>query len=127
MAQKKRKFALFAQNRLHALGSKTANGLILFRNDEVRVIIDASKAGQTAQDVLGYGGPIPIVAHMSEALEYRPDILAIGIAPIGGAVNPTWHPELRLALESGVNIWAGLHQFLGDIEEFQQFNNCRWT
>ncbi|MBC8375605.1 MAG: DUF1611 domain-containing protein [FCB group bacterium] len=126
MVQKRRRFVLYAQNRLHALGSKTANGLILFRNDEIRVLVDASKAGQTAQDVLGYGGPIPIVAHMSEAMDYKPDTLAVGIAPIGGAVDPDWIPELKIALEAGVKVWAGLHQFLGDIEELSQFNHLIW-
>ncbi|MCF7826941.1 MAG: DUF1611 domain-containing protein [Candidatus Marinimicrobia bacterium] len=122
----KRKFVLYAQNRLHPLGSKTANGLILFRNDEIQVIVDASKAGLTAQDVLGYGGPIPIVAHISEALKYHPDTLAIGIAPIGGAINPDWIPELKIALESGLQMWAGLHQFLGDIEELNNYQHLIW-
>ncbi len=122
----KRKFVLYAQNRLHALGSKTANGLILFRQEEVQVIVDASKAGLTAQDVLGYGGAIPIVAHVSEALKYEPDTLAIGIAPIGGAVNPDWIPELKIALEAGLNVWAGLHQFIGDIEALKKYRSLIW-
>ncbi|NQV29846.1 MAG: DUF1611 domain-containing protein [Candidatus Marinimicrobia bacterium] len=122
----KNRFALYAQDRLHALGSKTANGLILFRNAEVRVIIDRSKAGQTAQDVLGYGGAIPIVAHISDALIYKPDTLVIGIAPIGGAANPSWMPEIKIALNAGIKVWAGLHQFLSDIEELKEFRNLIW-
>ncbi len=126
MSQTKHRFALYAQNHLHALGSKTANGLILFRNAEIQVIIDASKAGKTAQEVLGYGGPIPIVAHLQEALIFKPDVLAIGIAPIGGAVNLSWMPEIYLALENGIQVWAGLHQFLGDFEELAPFRNLIW-
>ncbi len=126
MTQTKRRFALYAQDYLHALASKTANGLILFRNDEVQVIIDATKAGQTAQDVLGYGGPIPIVAHMSEALAYKPDTLAIGIAPIGGAADPAWFPELKIALENGIKIWSGLHQFLANIDAFEAYKHLIW-
>ncbi len=126
MDQKRRRFALYAQNRLHALGSKTANGLILFRQDEVQVVIDASKAGLTVLDVLGYGGAIPIVAHIDEALKFRPDTLVIGVAPIGGAIKSEWMPELKIALEAGLNIWAGLHQFLGDIDEFRQFRHRIW-
>ncbi len=126
MSQKKRRFALYAQDYLHALGSKTANGLIRFRQDEIQVIIDGSQAGKTAQDVLGYGGSIPIVAHMSDALKYNLDTLVIGIAPIGGAVNPTWLPEIKLALEANLAVWAGLHQFLGDIEELQPHRHLIW-
>jgi len=120
------RFVLYAQDRLHALGSKTANGLILFRNDEVKVIIDQSKAGKTAQEVLGYGGSIPIVAHITEALQYQPDILVIGIAPIGGAANPAWFPEIKIALDAGLQVWAGLHQFLAEHEEFQHYGNLVW-
>ena len=126
MDQKQRRFVLYAQNRLHALGSKTANGLILFRQDEIQVIVDASKAGLTAQDVLGYGGVIPIVAHISEAMAYKPDTMAIGIAPIGGAVNPEWIPEIKIALEAGLKVWAGLHQFLADIDELKDFQHLIW-
>ena len=126
MDQKRRRFVLYAQNRLHPLGSKTANGLIRFRQDEVSVIVDASKAGQTAQDVLGYGGYIPIVAHISEALEYQPDTLAVGVAPIGGAIKPEWIPEIKTALDAGLNVWAGLHHFLGEIDELQKYQHLIW-
>ena len=123
---RKRRFLLYAQDRLHPLGSKTANGLILFRREEVLVIVDGSKAGKTAQDVLGYGGAIPIVASVEEALGFKPDTLAVGIAPIGGAVNPDWLPELQQALEAGLEVWAGLHQFLGDMEVLKPFAGRIW-
>ncbi|MBT3252899.1 MAG: DUF1611 domain-containing protein [Candidatus Marinimicrobia bacterium] len=126
MDQKRRRFVLYAQNRLHALGSKTANGLILFRQEEVQVVVDASKAGMTVQDVLGYGGDIPIVAHITEAMAFQPDTLVIGVAPIGGAVKPEWIPELKIALEAGLNVWAGLHQFLGDVDELKSYRNLIW-
>lgn len=126
MSSTKRRFALYAQDRLHSLGSKTANGLLMFRTAEVLVIIDQSKAGQTAQSVLGYGGDIPIVATMEEALAFKPDTLAIGIAPIGGAVNPAWLPELQMALEVGVEVWAGLHQFLADIPVMASYKDLIW-
>ncbi len=126
MSYAKHRFALYAQDRLDALGSKTANGLILFRQDEVVVIIDRSKAGQIAQDVLGYGGSIPIVSDVSEAINYQPDILAIGIAPIGGAIRPSWMPELKVALEAGIKVWGGLHQFLGDYTELEQYQDLIW-
>ena len=126
MNQKKRKFVLYTQNRLHPLGSKTANGLILFRPNEVQVIVDASKAGQTSQDVLGYGGSIPIVAHISEALKYHPDTFVLGMAPIGGAVKPSWMPEIKMALEAGLNVWTGLHHLLGDMEELKKYQHLIW-
>lgn len=126
MSMPTRRFILYAQNHLNALGSKTANGMIMFRRDEVVAIIDQTKAGKTAQDVLGYGGDIPVVANVEEALTFDPDVLIIGIAPIGGAVNPKWIPELKMALEKGVEVWAGLHQFLSDIIDLQPYKDLIW-
>jgi len=126
MTQRKRRFILYAQDRLHPLGSKTANGLILFRQDEVLAIIDGSKAGKTSEEVLGYGGAIPIVADISDAMKFNPDTLVIGVAPIGGAVKPEWVPEIKIALEAGLHVWSGLHQFLGDMEELNSYHELIW-
>ncbi len=41
----------------------------------------------------------------------------IGIAPPGGQLPASWHPILIEALESGLDLAAGLHQRLGDIPE----------
>ncbi|MCF7807555.1 MAG: DUF1611 domain-containing protein [Candidatus Marinimicrobia bacterium] len=122
----KRRFILYAQDRLNALGSKTANGMIMFRREEVVAIVDQTKAGKTAQDVLGYGGNIPVVADVNQALTYDPDVLIVGIAPIGGAIDPKWIPELKIALEGGVEVWAGLHQFLSDIMELRPYQDLIW-
>lgn len=88
--------------------------------------MDASKAGLTAHDVLGYGGKIPIVANLSEAFKYTPDTFVVGVAPIGGAIKPEWKPEIKMALESGLQVWAGLHQFLGDMEDLQEYRELIW-
>lgn len=121
-----RRFVLYAQNHLNALGSKTANGMIMFRRNDVVAIIDESKVGLTAQDVLGYGGDIPIVSNVEASMAYAPDVLIIGVAPIGGAVNPEWIPELLTALKSGMQVWSGLHNFLCDRPEFQEYGDLIW-
>jgi uncharacterized NAD-dependent epimerase/dehydratase family protein len=41
--------------------------------------------------------------------------LVVGIAPVGGLLPENWHPTLREALESGLDLAAGLHQRLSDI------------
>lgn len=126
MVEKKRRFILYTPDRLHPLGSKTANGLILFRQDEVLAIIDGSKAGKTSEKILGYGGDIPIVADISEAMLFDPDTLVIGVAPIGGAVKKEWIPEIKTALESGLQVWSGLHHFLGDMEVLKPYQHLIW-
>jgi uncharacterized NAD-dependent epimerase/dehydratase family protein len=43
--------------------------------------------------------------------------LAIGVAPVGGALPASWIPELLAALESGLDLASGLHQKLADVPE----------
>ena len=62
----KRRMIVLAEGRFSPLRSKTANGAIVYLRDQVLAIIDSTKAGQTAQVVLGYGGDIPVVKSLEE-------------------------------------------------------------
>ena len=97
--------------------SKTANACIRYTPERVVGIIDASKAGRTAQQVLGFGGDIPVVGTLDEGLALTPNALVIGIAPAGGQLPSAWLRLLASAIEHGLEIWSGLHTFLGDIPE----------
>ena len=50
--------------------NKTGNMLIRYRPHDVCCVIDPDKAGRTAQDVLGFGGEIPVVSNFKEAEGY---------------------------------------------------------
>ena len=97
--------------------SKTANACIRYTPDHVVGVIDASQAGRTSQQVLGFGGDIPVVATLDEGLALSPNALLIGIAPAGGQIPPEWVQLVRRAIEHKLEIWSGLHSFLGDIPE----------
>jgi len=45
--------------------------------------------------------------------------LVIGVAPIGGAIQPSWIPCLLAALEAGLDIVSGLHSRLEDIGDIR--------
>lgn len=45
--------------------------------------------------------------------------LIIGVAPIGGAVAPSWIPALLEALEAGLDIVSGMHTRLESVPELQ--------
>lgn len=94
--------------------SKTANSVIRYQPDRVVAVLDRRHAGKTAQDVLGFGGGIPVVASMSEALARGADSVLIGIAPSGGRLPADWHAWLLEAIEAGCNVVSGLHTFLAD-------------
>src|SRR5215208_2772842 len=97
--------------------SKTANACIRYTPDHVVGVIDRHQAGRTAQEVLGFGGAIPVVATLDEGLALKPNALLIGIAPAGGQLPADWIRLIARAIEHGLEIWSGLHSFIGDIPE----------
>lgn len=116
-----RRIAILAEGRFNWQDAKTAVGVIRYSSDTVVAVIDSTKSGQDAATVLGQpGGPgsgVPIVADVREALEYRPDTLLIGIAPIGGRLPEAWRGDVLLAIHSGLNVVSGLHHLLGEDSE----------
>ncbi len=97
--------------------SKTANACIRYAPERVVGVLDASRAGLTAQQVLGFGGDIPVVATLDEGLALAPNALLVGIAPAGGQLPDSWIRLLSLAIQNGLEIWSGLHTFVGDVPE----------
>jgi D-glutamate N-acetyltransferase len=66
------------------------------------------------------GAGIAVVRDISEALNYRPDTLLIGIAPMGGAMPEAWRWQLITALNAGLDLISGLHFFLSDDAELSR-------
>jgi len=114
-----RRIAILAEGRFHWQGAKTAVGVIRYGHDQVVAVIDSAKAGQDAAQVLGngVGAGIPIVRDVTDALSYQPDSLLIGIAPVGGRLPDPWRAQVVQALEHGLHIISGLHEFLNDDPE----------
>jgi uncharacterized NAD-dependent epimerase/dehydratase family protein len=100
--------------------SKTANACIRYTPDHVVGVIDSRHAGRTSQQILGFGGDIPVVATLDDGLALAPNALLIGIAPPGGQIPPEWVQLVRRAIENGLEVWSGLHSFLGDIPELAE-------
>ncbi len=97
--------------------SKTANACIRYTPERVTGILDSRSAGKTAQQVIGFGGDIPVVGTLEEGLAYKPNALLIGIAPAGGQLPEAWIQLLARAIENGLEIWSGLHTFVSDIPQ----------
>ncbi len=112
------RFVALVEGKFGPSSSKTANACIRYTPERVAVILDSKSAGKTAQEVLGFGGAIPVVATVEETYAYKPNALLIGIAPQGGSLPEPWRPILRSAIEHGLDIWSGLHFFVSDDPEF---------
>ncbi|MDX2033651.1 MAG: DUF1611 domain-containing protein [Blastocatellia bacterium] len=99
---------------------KTANGLARFTaRYRVAGIIDSTKAGQDAGQALdGRPSGIPIFRDLEEALRTEPQYFVIGLAPDGGQLPRTARQTVRAALEAGLHVDSGLHQFLSEDAEF---------
>jgi uncharacterized NAD-dependent epimerase/dehydratase family protein len=102
------------------LAAKTAVGVIRYSPHDVVAVIDSTLAGKTVDQVLGFGGPIPIVSSVDEILSLSPDVLLIGIAPTGGRLPEQWRSIVNDAIDAKLEIWSGLHSFLSDDQEFRE-------
>ena len=108
------RFLIVADGDFAPMTSKTANSVIRYLPDHTVGVLDRQQAGKTVQDVLGFGGAIPIVGSMQAGLARGPTAVLIGIAPQGGRMPAEWRAWLAEALDHGCDLWSGLHTFLGD-------------
>lgn len=112
------KLLIYAQGELAGTHAKTGEGVIRFRPESCLAIVDSTRAGSTASAVLGVGGDIPVVGSMAEALDFGADAMLLGCAFTGGKLPDKWRQDIVFALEHGIDVINGLHDFLGDDEEF---------
>jgi len=108
------RYLILADGEFGPLTSKTANSVIRYLPDRVVAVLDRAAAGRTAQEVLGFGGDIPVVGGIREGLARRPDAVLVGIAPVGGRLPEEWRQWLLEAIDAGCSLWSGLHTFLAD-------------
>jgi uncharacterized NAD-dependent epimerase/dehydratase family protein len=114
------RFLIVADGEFGPLTSKTANSCIRYFPERIVAVLDRKEAGKTVQDVLGFGGGIPVIADFDRAVAQGGGATAvlIGIAPPGGRLPDEWRGWLRSAIERRLEIWSGLHTFIGDDPEF---------
>ena len=117
MQEKKRRIVILSEGYFGDLEAKTASGLIMYRPEEVVAVIDSTKAGKSVQEILGFGGKIPIVKDLEASLKYGPNALLIGIAPRGGKLPDEWRVQVKQALENGLDVISGLHDMLNEDSE----------
>ncbi len=108
------RYLIVADGDFGPMTSKTANSVIRYLPDRTVGVLDRQHAGQTVQEVLGFGGMIPVVGSMGDGLALGPTAVLIGIAPQGGRLPEEWREWLAEALDHGCDLWNGLHTFLAD-------------
>ncbi|MCL5946843.1 MAG: DUF1611 domain-containing protein, partial [Chloroflexi bacterium] len=113
-AQEAQRLCILAEGAFTDENAKTGAGVIRYSSRHVVAVIDSKQAGHNVSSVLGIGHDIPIVRDIHEALQYHPQALLIGIAPVGGRLPDSWRWQITTAITSGLHIISGLHVFLKD-------------
>lgn len=115
-----KRFVILVEGKFNSKESKTANAILRYAPDSAVALIDSANAGKTAEDVIGYGDNTPVLATLSDTLEFAPNALLIGIAPMSGRLPDEWRGMVLQAIESGLDIVSGMHSFIGDDDEFKE-------
>lgn len=102
-------FVVFAEGCFGLFTSKIAASLIRYRTDQCVAVIDSQQAGRTVQDVLGYGGSIPIVSRVEDALHLHPEVLIVGKGLHSAELPPDWKPHLLSAIQHKLHLVNSIH------------------
>jgi uncharacterized NAD-dependent epimerase/dehydratase family protein len=125
MAIVKKTALVYCENHFGLVDGKTAAGLI--RHSEIYTIvgvIDSSLAGKDAGEELGDKKlNIPIFANLAEALSATaeiPNCYIYGKAPLDATISTQERALILEAMQKGMDIVNGLHQFFSEDLEFVQ-------
>ena len=111
-----RKLILLTEGHSNPHTAKTACSILRYRPEEVVAVLDSTQVGKPCEEVLGTGAGIPFVSNLDEAAEAN--TLLIGIAPPGGQIPEAWRVVILGAIERGMDVISGLHDFISEDEEF---------
>ena len=107
-----RRIVILTEGYTNPINAKTASCMIRYKPDEVVALLDSTQVGKTSQELLGVGGALPVIAKLADAP--AANTLLIGIAPSGGKLPAPWKRIVLDAVERGMNIVSGLHDFLSN-------------
>ncbi|MGD1951143.1 MAG: DUF1611 domain-containing protein [Leptolyngbyaceae cyanobacterium] len=117
------RIAILLHNGITGAKGKTGLALLRYSKNPIAVVIDETCTGQSIGDLTGIERDVPVVATMTEALTYSPDVLAIGLAPSGGRLLEPWIEDVRVAIAAGLNVMNGLHTYFNDDPSLTQHLN----
>lgn len=114
---------VYCEGNFGAIDGKTANGLVR-HSEKYRIlsVIDSGNAGIDSGMLLdNKPNGIPVCRNLSDSLTHAgcvPDYFIYGMAPASGMLSPCERGLVFEAIDLGMNIVNGLHEFLNDDPEF---------
>lgn len=124
---------VYCEGMFQTTNGKTAHGLVR-RCERYRIlsVIDSRSSGRDAGELLdGRPKGIPILSDLSSALadahsrEIEPTHFVIGLAPDGGRLPAAARTDVKAAIEAGLNVDSGLHDFLSEDPEIAELARTR--
>ena len=114
---------VYTDGLLHRDFAKTCHGILRgSRRFRPLAVIDAVHAGRDAGEVMdGRRLGVPVVGSLDawfSAGGEVPEWFVVGVAFSGGRLPDSCRAEIRGALERGISVVSGLHQYLSDDPEF---------
>ena len=113
---------VFCEQNFTKIDGKTANGLVR-HSQAYRIlgVIDSQFAGQDSGLVLDkVANDIPVFGNLDLALtelDAMPSTLIYGMAPSDGKLSLAHRAVILDAIDRGMNVVSGLHEYLGDDRE----------
>jgi uncharacterized NAD-dependent epimerase/dehydratase family protein len=107
-----RRIVILTDGHSNPLTAKTATSVVRYKPHEVVALFDTTQVGKTSGELLGVGGDTPVIGNLADA--ESPNTLLIGIAPQGGKLPPSWKQVILEAIDRGMEIVSGLHDFLSN-------------
>lgn len=115
---------VYCEGAFNTPNGKTAHGLVRrTARYQVQAVIDSNHAGRDAGEVLDdKPAGIPIFADLQSSVDYCHKKLApatyfvIGLAPDGGRLPASARAVVRQAIDHGLNVDSGLHDFIAEDE-----------
>ncbi len=116
---------VYCEKAFDSTNGKTAHGLVRFtKRYHILSVIDSHCAGKDSGDVIdGKPNHIPIYATLADAMQASKSDgmpathLVIGLTPDGGRLPGTARTDIIKAMQSGLHVDSGLHDFLTEDPE----------
>jgi uncharacterized NAD-dependent epimerase/dehydratase family protein len=114
------RYLIYSEGQLGTPAGKTGHSVIRYSGDQVIAVLDSRYAGKQVQDVLGFGGAIPIVASVDEGAGLGADALLVGVATHGSGLPAGLLDAIERSIDQRLEIWNGLHVFVSDDEKLSR-------
>lgn len=129
MISPEHRVAILLHEGIRGTHGKTGLAMLRYLTAPIVAVIDRQSPGESLVELTGIPRSVPIVASVEDAVKYQPDVLAIGIAPSGGALPEAWRQEIKQAIAAGLSIVNGLHTPLNcdpELAALLQANQWIW-